>query len=103
MDHDNVQTFEDRRDPDAPVTRADLSNVHRQLANGEVRMTAIEAELRTNTALTADIRALLEAVRGGMRVLGAIGTAAQWLAKIAGAVAGLYGLWQLIRHGGAPK
>jgi predicted nucleic acid-binding protein len=95
--------FEERRDPDAPVTRADLANVHRQLETGEVRMTAIEAELRMNTALTADIRALLEAVRGGMRVLGAIGTAAQWLAKIAGAVAGLYGLWQLIRHGGSPK
>jgi len=36
-------------------------------------------------------------------VLGYIGTAAQWAAKVATAVAAIYAAWQLIRHGNPPK
>lgn len=91
--------LEERRNPDAPVTRSDLSNIQRQLATGDLRMNAIETELRNNTALTADIRALLEAARLGLRVLGTIGTVVQWAAKVVGGVAAIYAAWQLIRHG----
>lgn len=94
---------EDRRDPSAPVTRSDMANVQRQLSSGDLRMTAIESELRNNTAITAEIRMLLETVRAGMRVLGAIGTAVTWLAKIAAGVGALYAAWQAARHGLPPK
>jgi len=102
MDLDQIP-LEDRRDPDAPVTRTDLANVQRQLANGDLRMTAIEVELRTNTELTADVKALLEAVRAGLKVLGWLGSAAGWAAKVATAVGAVYAAWQLIKHGAPPK
>lgn len=94
---------EDRRDPDAPVTRADLANVQRQLATGDLRMNAIESELRNNTAITADVRALLEAARVGLKVIGWLGSSAVWLGKIAAGIGAVYAAWQLIRHGAPPK
>jgi len=94
--------LDERRDPEAPVTRADLAGVQRQLSNGDLRMTAIETELRNNTALTAEVREILTFARTGLRVLGAIGTAVQWLAKIAAAAAALYAAWQAARHGIPP-
>lgn len=100
----NTQNLiEERRDPDAPVTRADLVNVQRQLATGDLRMTAIEVELRNNTDLTADVKALLEAARVGLKVLGWMGSAATWAAKIATAIGAVYAAWQLIKHGSPPK
>lgn len=96
-------TLEDRRDPEAPVTRSDLANVQRQLANGDLRMTAIEAGLKTNTELTSDVKALLEAARMGLKVIGWLGSVVVWIAKIAAAMGTLYGAWQLIKHGNPPK
>jgi hypothetical protein len=93
---------EDRRDPDAPVTRSDLANVQRQLASGDLRMNAIESELRTNTELTADVKDLLDAARSGLKVIGWLGAAAAWMAKIATAIGAVYGVYQLIRHGAPP-
>lgn len=95
--------LEDRRDPEAPVTRADLANVQRQLGAGEVRMTSIEVELKANTALTTDVKALLDAARMGLKVIGWFGTAAVWVGKIAAAIGTVYGAWQLIKHGNPPK
>jgi predicted nucleic acid-binding protein len=95
--------LEDRRDPDAPVTRSDLANVQRQLGAGDVRMTNIESELKKNTELTSDVKALLDAARVGLKVLGWIGMAAVWAAKIATAIGAVYGAWQLIKHGNPPK
>jgi hypothetical protein len=94
--------LEERRDPDAPVTRADLANVQRQLATGDLRMNGIESELRNNTAITADVKALLEAARVGLKVIGWLGSAAVWIGKIAAGVGAIYAAWQLIRHGAPP-
>lgn len=95
--------LQDRRDPDAPVTRADLADVQRQLASGDLRMNAIEVELRNNTDLTADVKALLDAARVGLKVIGWIGTVAVWAGKIAAGIGAVYAAWQLIRHGGPPS
>jgi hypothetical protein len=95
--------LDERRDPDAPVTRADLAHVQRQLAAGDSRMATIEAELKTNTNLTEDVKDLLNAARVGLKVLGWIGTAAVWAGKIAAAIAAMWGAWQLMRHGSPPK
>lgn len=100
---DTEHLLEDRRDPNAPVTRSDLANVQRQLATGDLRMNAIEAELRNNTALTADVKALLDAARVGLKVIGWLGTAATWFAKVATAIGAVYAAWQLIKHGNPPK
>lgn len=95
--------LEERRDPEAHVTRADLAGVQRQLNEGHLRMTAIELELRNNTQLTAEVREILAFARTGLRVLGAIGTAASWLGKIAIGVGAIWTLYQAIRHGTPPK
>lgn len=91
-----------RRSGDIPATRDDIEQIQRQLTDGGTRMTAIESELRMNTSVTADVRALLDAARVGLKVLGALGTAATWAAKIAGAAVALYAAWQAIKHGGTP-
>lgn len=94
--------LEDRRASDVPATREDVEEIQRQLAALGLRMGATESELRMNTSVTADVRALLEAARVGLRVLGAIGTAVQWAAKIAGAAAAIYAAFQFLKHGGPP-
>lgn len=91
--------LEERRDPNAPVTRSDMANVQRQLSSGDLRMTAIESELRGNTAMTAEVKALLDAARVGLKVIGWLGAAAVWSAKVATAIGAVYAAWQLIKHG----
>jgi len=95
--------LDERRDPDAAVTRSDLAGVQRQLNEGHLRMTAIELELRNNTQLTAEVREILAFARTGLRVLGAIGMAASWFAKIAAGIGAAYALYQALRHGTPPK
>lgn len=94
--------LDERRASDIPATREDIVRIQSQLSTGDLRMGSMEKELRMNTELTADIRAFLETARAGLRVLGLLGTAAQWAAKIAAAVAALYTAYQLLRHGGPP-
>ena len=102
-DHEPTRPMEHRRCGDIPATKEDVNELQRQLTDVCARMTSTESELRMNTSVTAEIRALLEAARAGMRVLGALGTAAQWAGKIAAAVAAIYTAYHLLRHGGNPK
>jgi UDP-N-acetylglucosamine enolpyruvyl transferase len=94
--------IDERRAGDIPATKDDVEQINRLLASLGLRMTANESELRMNTAVTAEVRSLLEAMRVGMKVLGAIGTAATWAAKIASAGAAIWAAWQFIKHGGTP-
>ncbi|WP_141104009.1 hypothetical protein [Noviherbaspirillum denitrificans] len=79
----------------------------------EAGINANTAEIQKNTRLTeelkADTREFLEvfnAVKGGFRVLGWIGTGAKWLGGIAAAGTALYGfglmMWQIL-HGNWPS
>ena len=49
----------------------------------ELTMDALRKELASNTALTTEIRELLAAVRGGMKVLGWLGNGVKWIGGIA--------------------
>lgn len=67
------------------------------------RVKVVEDKIDSNTQATLegnrDAREILEifqAVRGGLRVLGWLGTAAKWVAGIAAAVGGLWTLWNQI-------
>ena len=68
--------------------------------NGRLRQ--LESSLSENTAITSEIRDLLTAVKGGIRVLGWLGTGAKWLGAIAGAVAAIYTVAYMVTHGGRP-
>lgn len=92
----------DRRFADPDLWRA---NICRQLKEGAARMDAMQVEIEANTQVTlalkddtGELLDILNACRGGLKVLGWIGTAAKWLAGVAAAVGILYGLL----HGGLP-
>jgi hypothetical protein len=97
---------EPRRSTDIPANQEDVKALKGRLANCEAEMSTMSKLLAVNTQITAETKEVLDAVKAGLRVLGYIGTAAQWAAKLATAVAAIYAAWQLIRHGadsGGPK
>lgn len=97
----------ERRDPTAPVTRADLArvaeNVQRQFASGDLRMGAIESQLRLNTSMTAETKALLDGVEFGLKVIGVLGRVVMWAGRIAAAIGAIYGAFYMLTHGGQSK
>ncbi len=92
----------DRREPERSVN-SELASVNRRLDAGGERMTAIESELKTNSETTKEIRDLLEAVQFGMRVIGWLGFAVEWLAKILVAAGSIYAALEFWKHGTPPK
>jgi hypothetical protein len=87
------------RASDVPATQEDLSKVDRRLASCELEVSNMNKMLAANTVMTAETKEVLDAVKAGLLVLGYIGKAAQWAARLATAVAAIYAAWQLIRHG----
>lgn len=71
-----------------------------RLDAGARRMNAMQTELTANTAVTAEVRDILDTVRSGLRVLGGLGTLAVWIGKLAAAGAAVSALWYAITHGG---
>lgn len=77
--------------------------VANELLLGGQRMDAMQADIQTNTELTgtlndgmSELLGILNAGKGGLKVLGWIGTVAKWLGGIAAAAVALYGLWQIM-------
>ena len=96
---------------DQPTTPGELSAIHDRLNAGELRMKRIEEQVfenteltRENTALTQDIKDLLDAARMGFKVLGGVGVAVKWIGMIAAAGVAIWSAFYAITHGGAtPK
>lgn len=79
-----------------------IDRIDQRLDKGADRMDAMDAELAANTKVTTEVRELLETGRAGLRVLGLLGKAAQFLGGIATAVVAIWGLWTALKSG-APK
>ena len=77
----------------AQTTRAELIETRGRLA-------AVEAELKTNTDITSEVRDLLGTFRSGFKVLGWLGTGATWLGRIAAAALAIWGVAYTITHHG---
>jgi len=83
-----------------PRTEHDFRDyVAQSLRDGRERMDRIESDVRSNTDITAAMKAdtqdvldILNAVKGGLKVLGWLGTAMKWIATVGGAVATVWGL-----------
>ncbi len=73
-----------------------------QLVLIDARLTAVEADMKRNTALTQEIRDIMTAAKVGFKVLGGIGTAVKWAGMIAGAAVALYSAGYALMHGGLP-
>lgn len=92
-----------RRASDVPATQEDMRSLKGRLASCEAEISSLGKAIATNTEMTAETKEVLDTVKAGLRVLGYIGLATQWLAKLATAVVAIYAAWQLIRHGSGPK
>jgi len=93
-----------RRTADAAIEQlqTDMQLVKERLDSGARRMNAMQTELTANTAVTAEVRDILDAGRTGLRVRGGLGTAAAWLGKLAAAAVAIWGAFYAITHGGQP-
>lgn len=77
-----------------------MHNIQRQLDESGSRMSDLATGLAANTATTTEVRDLMDAIKGGMKVLEWLGKAARWLGGIAAACTAAYTLFYMATHGG---
>ena len=75
-----------------------LERVDARLDRGSERMDLMQAELTKNTAVTTEVRELLELGRAGFKVLGFIGRATIFLGKATVAISAIGGAVFAILH-----
>lgn len=66
-------------------------------AEMQAKIERLEAKLDENTALTRELKDILQTLRGGWKFMGWIGRAVKWCVGLA---TGAYGLWTLFTHHG---
>lgn len=91
-----------QRDPAPLDMAARLADIDQRLQRGDTRMASIEADLASNTAITREIRDLMDAARLGLRMLGGLGQVAKWCGVLATAAVALYTAGYMLLHGGQP-
>jgi hypothetical protein len=93
--------------------KEDRTNIYERLGDGDRRMSELhrlvednrkahlanQQALEENTAITKEIKDILELGKSFFRLLGVIGTVAKWVGIVATAAAAIYGLLHL----GPPK
>lgn len=79
-----------------------LEQINGRFVRDSDRMDTMQRELSENTAVTTDVRDVLDAGRSGLKVLGWLGQAAKWLGVLAASALSVWGLWAAIKSGG-PK
>lgn len=92
---------------EAAAVKARLDAIEDELRQGRERMGRIEASVAENTALTREgtavtqeVRELMELGKAGFKVLGWLGAGAKWLGVIATAGVALYSAFYAATHGG---
>jgi hypothetical protein len=85
------------------TTEERLDAIEQRLQRGSEHMALIDGAIAENTTLTREVRDVLDAFKGGMKVLGWLGTGMGWLGKIAAAVVAIWGFIYAITHNGSPK
>jgi len=79
-----------------------VEGIDDRLKSGVARMDNMQAELKTNSAITNDVKEILDASRSGLKALGALGVVAAWVTKIGIAVGVLWGLYVAFKNGKPP-
>lgn len=101
----------DDRRRTGPVTNVDLQleylakligNVEDRQTEAVGRMDTMQRELTANTEVTTEVRELLSAAKGGLKVIGGIGTIAKWIGGIGAAGVSIYTVYHMLTHGGKP-
>jgi hypothetical protein len=79
-----------------------ITAIEERLAAGDRRFQELADSTAEIKRTTNSIHELMEGVRSGFKVLGHLGTVAAWIAKVAGAIAAVWGLIYAFKHGGRP-
>lgn len=99
MDHREPTREQRRRFTDKDDDRRESVESRLSVLEEKVdRIAAVEIKLDANTALTQRSVEMWENMEAGMKVLGALGAFAKWLAPIIGVFAAIWALF----HGGTP-
>ena len=77
-----------------------MHNIQRQLGESGAQMAELSSGLKANTATTNEVRDLIAALKGGMKVLEWLGKAMRWIGGIAAACTAAYTLFYMATHGG---
>lgn len=77
-----------------------LAAIEARLETGGDRMDRMERAINENTDLTVEVRDLLAALKGGMKVLGWLGVLAKWIGVVASAAVAIYTAAYIATHGG---
>lgn len=77
-----------------------LQEIEDRLDKGAKNMRDMRTELADNTAVTTEVKQLLEAGKNGLKVLGWIGVGAKWVGGLAAAITALWTLLYAATHGG---
>lgn len=93
-----------------PRTEDDFRDyVAQSLRDGRDRMDRIERDMKSNTDLTGALKSdtqevldILTAVKGGLKVLGGLGTVLKWVATVGGAAAAVWAMATGKIPGGQP-
>lgn len=79
-----------------------LRDVRACMRQSDTRMGAMESELNVNSAVTTEVRDILNVAKVGLRVLGGVGTLVRWVGYLSAAGAAIYSAWYMATHGGRP-
>ena len=82
------------------TTEERLAAIETRLDRGDKRMGRIETSITENTGITVEVRDLLTALKGGLKVAGWIGHAAKWVGAVAIAGSAVWSLIYAAAHDG---
>ena len=68
----------------------------------ERRTIRLEESMEKNTAITTEVRDMLDTGKALFRLAGWVGNAVRWAGYLAGACLAVWGFWILVKHGGRP-
>ena len=81
-----------------------VAKIEERLDQGAHRMDKFETSMELNNDMTKDIHSMFVTGKGGLKVLGWLGSAFKWLGMISAAAFAIYTAIYAILHGGAsPK
>lgn len=79
-----------------------VMKIEERLDEGSKRMNSFETSMKMNNEMTGEIHAMFVAGKGGLKVLGWLGSIVRWLGMIAMAALAIYTAAYALLHGGAP-
>lgn len=72
-----------------------LALIEQRLDKGSRKMDLLSEEMAENTAVTREVKEILDTVKVGLKFIGVIGNAVKWVGGVVTAAAAVVGAWHL--------